>query len=377
MEVATSASASGDMDGSVVELITDIETWSSQREYWQKIFDAGTAHTPYQQFDWLYNWWCTFGNDRLYIVRVNDSVGRVLGYAPMYIRSRYFGVPIKHLSYIADKRTDYLGFIVTPGGEDEFFQVLFTFLHSRRKDFSFIELRDMPATSPYLDALENAAARWFPHQYKKIDQTCVSVPLTKSWDEQLALLGKRMRRHVRYDPRNLARHAEVQFREYRHWDDFAGIYDQMADVYRQRWTDELGSTRYDDTASANFESSVLRAYAELGMLRVWVLFVDGKPVAWTDAYVLGGTAFIDTNVHSPEYHRYSVGNVLVGHVLQDCIEQGLTEFDLSRGVERYKYRWGGREKYNIRLLLASSRWQLLVARSIRKLYERVSQLRQH
>ena len=83
---ALSANTSAEAGGNVVELITDVEMWSSQREHWQEILDAGTDHTPYQQFDWLYNWWCNFGNGLLYIVRVNDRSGRVLGYAPLYIR---------------------------------------------------------------------------------------------------------------------------------------------------------------------------------------------------------------------------------------------------------------------------------------------------
>ena len=79
------------------------------------------------------------------------------------------------------------------------------------------------------------------------------------------------------------------------------------------------------------------------MLRVWVLYADGRLVARADAFVLGSKVFADTNIHVPAYNRYSVGNVLIGHVQQACIDQELTELDLSRDVESYKYRWGSRK----------------------------------
>jgi CelD/BcsL family acetyltransferase involved in cellulose biosynthesis len=38
-------------------------------------------------------------------------------------------------------------------------------------------------------------------------------------------------------------------------------------------------------------------------------------------------------------------------VIEKCITEGLVELDLSRGEESYKYRWGGREKRNLHIVL--------------------------
>ena len=352
-----------------VSLISRVEDWCRERDAWGEVYASNSNHTPFQCFEWQEAWWRSFGNGHLYILRIDDGNGVVLGYAPLYLRGKYFGFPLRHLSFIGDKRTDYLDFLVRADSEAPFFEQLFSYLAACKKDFSFIELRDLPESSSNHPSLVSAVSRHFSRQFQEVNVSCVVVPLMDSWAEQLATLSKRARKDVSYDRRFFARHHQVRFAEYRDMRDIEAIYPALMAVYRQRWADTLGATRYDDHASAEFEKNILEAFSSRGDCRVWVLFADDQAVAWADGYIHANKVFADTNVHAPAYHKYSVGNVLLGYILEACVDAGFSEFDLSRGVEPYKYRWGGQEKHNLRLLVASGYWPLQPALLAKNFYQ--------
>ena len=45
----------------------------------------------------------------------------------------------------------------------------------------------------------------------------------------------------------------------------------------------------------------------------------------------------------PDYRRQSVGTILLGHAIQQSIEQHRS-FDFLKGEEPYKYRWGAHDQ---------------------------------
>jgi len=50
-----------------------------------------------------------------------------------------------------------------------------------------------------------------------------------------------------------------------------------------------------------------------------------------------------------DYREMSPGWVLLGHQLQWATERGRQEFDFMRGDEDYKYRFGGVNRYVMRV----------------------------
>ena len=57
---------------------------------------------------------------------------------------------------------------------------------------------------------------------------------------------------------------------------------------------------------------------------------------------------------SREHRELSPGWVLLAHTIQWCCENGRYEFDFMRGDEEYKYRFGGVNKYVMRVRVIKS-----------------------
>src|SRR5262249_30867742 len=156
----------------------------------------------------------------------------------------------------------------------------------------------------------------------------------------LGTLSKRFAKDVAYYRRSLARNFSVDFKiATEPGAPQAGLED-LIKVYRDRWQEVKGETQFDKAGRREFEQAMCGVSAQAGIYRSYVLYVDQEPVAGLLGHVVNGRLFCPIFMHSPSprFHKYSIGNVLLGMAIEDCIANGWTELDLTRGAEPYKFR---------------------------------------
>jgi CelD/BcsL family acetyltransferase involved in cellulose biosynthesis len=130
-----------------IKVVTSLDELFALRPVWQTLFASNENHTPFQSWEWHYAWWKHFGRPGALRILIAESRGKVLGIAPLCLSSTFRGWPLKHLTFISRKRSDYLDFLVQPGAETEFFTELFAFIKARRADWRFIDLSDLQQSS--------------------------------------------------------------------------------------------------------------------------------------------------------------------------------------------------------------------------------------
>jgi CelD/BcsL family acetyltransferase involved in cellulose biosynthesis len=237
----------------------------------------------------------------------------------------------------------------------------------------FVELKDVPDTSTNLPFFFQEVGRVFPVLGWEAQRLCVTVPLTENWESFLNTLGKRTRKDVGYDRRFFEKNVAADFKIFTNSSAvFDGLKDLIA-VYRSRWQDEKGATRFEEDAVAKFEREICELFSHAGWYRLYMLYANQEPVAGLSGYVRNNKYYADAYAHSPAFHKYSVGNVLLGMVIEDCIKNQWTELDLTRGDEPYKFRWNGKAKRNYHLKIFHSRTSMALASLAEGMYERASQ----
>ena len=336
---------------------------------WGELFGSNTNHTPYQSWHWNAEWWRQFGTSGALRVLIVEHDGVALGIAPLFLRRHFRFVPLAHLCFIGSKRTDYLDFIVRPGREAQFFAELFNYLDANRTDWGFIELKDVRNSSTNLRHLLDAAAPHFPVLGLEAYEICVSVPLAASWEAFLARLSSRTRRHVGYDRRALSRAFQVQMKLFSASEALEEGYRDLLTLYRRRWQRQRGATYFDDDRTTAFERAVGERFAQAGWYRLYLLYLNGAPAAAVLGYLLNSTVYVDFVVYSPQFAKYSTGNVLLGMAIEDCIQHGAATFDLLRGDEPYKFQWGGQATRNFQVRLYRSRARAAAVTLVDWLYQ--------
>jgi CelD/BcsL family acetyltransferase involved in cellulose biosynthesis len=357
-----------------VRVITQDGDFSAMQPAWEELFLCNPSHRPYQSWEWNFTWWKHHGSaGDLRLIVVEDD-GRLLGVAPLYLARRFRGIPLRHLRFIAHKRADYLDFLVRPGFETTFFRELFRHLRDKRRGWQFLEVRDLPDNSPNLPFVQREAAETPSLLHLEPGEQCVTLPLMSTFEEHLAGLSKRFRKDVGYYRRSFERNFASEFRAVSAPSEIPAALNDVIAVYKARWQEQKGATEYDDEEAARFEREISQVLSAAGMYQLYVLYADKKPAAAILAYVRNNRCYVERFAHSPEFHKYSVGTVLLAMAIEHAIARGWTEFDLMRGAEDYKFRWNGQSKQNYRVRLFRSRVMLWMVAMVDWLYQRASKI---
>jgi CelD/BcsL family acetyltransferase involved in cellulose biosynthesis len=105
-------------------------------------------------------------------------------------------------------------------------------------------------------------------------------------------------------------------------------------LHRARW----GSKR-SDFGDTPFHRELAREALERGWLRLWLLELDGRPVAAWHGFRVESVASYYQAGRDPALERLSVGFVLLAHSIRSAIAEGASEYRFGRGDEPFKSRF--------------------------------------
>jgi len=312
---------------------------------WEKALRRCRSATVFQTPQWILPWYRNApGRQAPLAVVASDHDGPV-GIAPLVIQTGYAARVIRLASTGV---SDYLDFVVAQGFERQFGASLMAFLEGIRWDL--LDLQQVPEGSIAARQVMQAAVERGFTLHTQVQEVCPSVPLPDSWREFRASLSKSMRQNVDYYPRMALRRlgARIQGPD----SDGAGHLERIMALHQARWRrrwlpGSFGSRRVQD-----FHREVADGMSQRGSLALYTLWVNGWMGAGLYCLDYGDAVFYYSGGFHPALGRYSPGTILVAKAIGDAIERGKRRFDLLRGGEPYKYRWGARDRVNMRIRIA-------------------------
>jgi CelD/BcsL family acetyltransferase involved in cellulose biosynthesis len=157
----------------------------------------------------------------------------------------------------------------------------------------------------------------------------------EDWEGILSrVLSAKRRKHVRRILRQADELGELRLRRTR---DAASLPDDFATFLR------LHEAHWGSQSSLLPRVKFLRQFAEVALdrewLRLWILEIDGQPVASLFDVEFAGVYAGYNGGRDPAWNDASVGHVIWLLALQEELRSGIREFRFLRGAEPYKYRF--------------------------------------
>ena len=279
---------------------------------------------------WLGPWCSYFGEGaqtHLYVVKKSDEV---LGVAPLAVTG-------DTASLISDSDLiDYSDFIVAPSREIEFFSILFD--HLRREGVSRLQTGRVRADSTALSCLQaySTPLGW--------DVSCnpvdvlYEIDLADTWEGYLGILSAKERHETRRKFRRLESAGRVGQRVVEDKKDVLHAMDIFISLFRSNRTEKA------QFMAGNVESffrSLAVEMADAGLLMLFFLELNDKPVASTMCFDYRSTVYLYNNGYDRHFDHLSVGLLSKVLSIQESIKRGRKKYNFLRGSEAYKGRLGG------------------------------------
>jgi CelD/BcsL family acetyltransferase involved in cellulose biosynthesis len=172
------------------------------------------------------------------------------------------------------------------------------------------------------------------------------------WDEYLAGRSRQLRSQLGRKLRSLRREHDVRFRRTLRLEEVPADLLTLFRLHDERWAQRPESSSLADPDVRAFHFEFATAAFERDWLRLFVMEVDGAPIAALYGWSIGGRWSYYQAGFDPAWSRYSPGFLLLGETIRAAIEEGASEYDLLRGDEAFKRRFATSSRTARTVLLA-------------------------
>jgi CelD/BcsL family acetyltransferase involved in cellulose biosynthesis len=232
--------------------------------------------------------------------------------------------------------SDYLDVIVRRGHEAESLRAIAGVIAADARTLRLDHVRPAAHASRLAERLE--AGGW--HAAVTPGGVCPVIRLAgHTWDSYLATIGSSHRANIRRRLRALDQRFHVRFEQATTDDARREALAALVGYHERRWKDRGGSTAFFTPALRAFHDDATRRALDRGWLRMYVLRLDGQPVAVMYGFFYNSRFYFYQHGFDDRYRQHSVGLVLMALSVRAAIDSGAREFDMLWGDEAYKDLW--------------------------------------
>lgn len=318
-----------------IEELRSANEIASWRQSWRKLTDQQGSDV-FQSFEWVSTWLDAFWSDRPTALLAIAKGGEIVGLAPflddtrgqLWCRSSLV-LPI----HGQIRRTD-LVYGVSPS---EVIDAVLSHFEATRRSVKLAML--VSNSSPTYSVLPEIAASHRLSAYVRPESLSPGIQIDGKWESFFLSKSRHFRRRIRKKEKAIEKAGQVSIRIRTRPVDVERTLEAIFTVERHSWKAKRAQFISGDPTLVKFYTELARRAAELGWLRVHLLFFDSKPVAFIFGLVHDNKYYALKTSYDERYSQLSPGVVLVSHAIRDAFSQELQAFDFLGEDSRWKHQW--------------------------------------
>ncbi len=348
----------------MITRIQNISEFTALRDEWNALLQTSRSDCLFLTWEWLHTWWKHLSAGRKLSILALREGGELTALAPLALRPPKPArlLPFRSLEFLGTGfvGSDYLDVIIRSGREQEASRALAQSLARSRHMLELAQLKRGSCLASTLAASLEESGWSFSTTKTGV---CPFIHLSgQSWLSYLASLGSQHRYNFQRRLKNLHKQFEVRFEPARTEQERGLALELLIEMHNRRWQERGGSDAFHLPGLVSFHEEFSRLALDRGWLRLFVLWLDGKPAASLYGLRYGGTFYFYQAGFDPAYSKQSVGLLTMGLAIQSAFEEGAGQYDLLHGEEEYKFHWARQTRELERLELYPPRLRGLVCR---------------
>ena len=349
------------MSGITIETIEDGAAFEALRPEWNALLEDSVSNGFFLTWEWLHAWWKHLAGRRRPSILALRRGGELVAVAPFALNAPLGPLaPFRTLEFLGTGSacSDHLDLIVRRGSEPEAMAALGERLSRRKLMVKLVHLDRGSSLAAQL------AARLRPEGWSASEASlfpCPFIDLTgHSWASYLATLDAKNRGDIQRRLRKLDKEFDVRFEPVVTPDQRRRALELLFALHEKRWQVRGGSGAFHTQALRAFHEEASQAALDRGWLRLFVLWLDGKPAGARYGFRYGRTYYSYQSGFDPSYGRLGIGLITLALAIKTAIAEGAGEYDMLAGSERYKFRLAheARELGRLELYPPGPRWSV-------------------
>jgi CelD/BcsL family acetyltransferase involved in cellulose biosynthesis len=362
-----------DLDIAVVE---DLAGLKALKREWEALYKRLEEPNPFLSYEWTLACWDIRRRSADLYVATARRGGLLVAVAPLCIERRS---GFRILRFIADERSDYLGFLTARDIE----QILLDEILQNAKAWDLLLLQRLTDSYTILHRVALPVT-------VRAHRTCwTSAPYCigdgdwetfhKSGPSWLREMRKRSRRFVRDGCTASCFTGSAALA----W------LDTVASIEERSWKGRQRTARLQEGGGQELLKKAFEGLGTRGEIQLWLAFVDDQAVAFQVDFVLPHRLWHYQCAYDENFRRSRAGSVLTYFSMESAWKRGIKEFDYLSGEEPYKLERTNAlrpidhlalHRQNLRgwlayALLIAPRWHLRNVALLRLAYESLRSLR--
>jgi CelD/BcsL family acetyltransferase involved in cellulose biosynthesis len=359
------------------EMRAKVETLTAKRLQelagpWSTLTKNGPCAEPFFQQYWLQAFAATNVPESSLAVVVGSDGSTIRGLLPLQRTNRFFGsLPargLRSLSAIHSCRYDLIH------NEEDPAPLAAVVWRALRETpgWQVLEALDVPEDGSYRHIVDSAQADGFvTGVWPTRRSPFLVLPESAQGALPQAALTNCPREHKSYRSRlgaklrQLQREGRVEFEVCTR--DHPRVLEEFMTLEASGWKGARGSAIGLNWRLVEQYRRIAAGAAESGHLRIYTLRVDKRPIAMQFGIAMGGTYYAPKVAYAEEYGRFSPGQLLVHHIIQELVRAGFQRYDFLGPRARWKSVWTDRVRQhnNYYIFRPGIRGQLLCTLSLR------------
>lgn len=322
-----------------IKRISTYDEFLKLEPVWNSLLARSDMDCPFMTFEWLKLWWESFGSGSEMLVLLLSENGSPAAIVPLMVTTmRRRGIKVRAVQFMANYFSLRSGMIMSPGSERAAGAAL-DWIMSSGIEYDLIWLDFIPggsATQRGLD--EHLASRGIRH--RKMDgEAAPYIKLDPDWDTYTKRFSANFRSNVKRMNKAFDKAGPHENTRYSSEGSVGLAMQELLEISKNTWKFKDGTAIANDVKKVEFYTNLARLAASLKWLDIWILKLNGAPVAFIYALKYKGTVYgVKTSYHEG-YRHLSAGHYILLDTIKRFIEEGFAEYDMMGNDEGYKLRF--------------------------------------
>jgi CelD/BcsL family acetyltransferase involved in cellulose biosynthesis len=326
------------------KIINEDSDFLKLKSQWNSFFEQIPDKNPFASFDWMYNWWKSFKDNKsvLNIMLIYENE-ELIGIIPLFYKKKFH--IYKEYQFIGTGISDFLNILYLDKKFETVLNYFFSYLKTNMQTWDIIDLQDLYLDSKNVKIIIEKCKTFNLKPIHRIqDQNPFINMNNESWEKYLIERKKGFKKKVFCEERRLKGKGNIKVEKITGFEinnnKYPDIFQLARSIEKKSWKFSNGTESINKSKnSQDFFMNILKNFSSKKQLDFWIYYLDEIPRSYSINFNIDGKIFYYNPAYDEEISSFGPGALILIDSIRDAFKNNMREYHFLRGNEEYKFPW--------------------------------------